>query len=55
VKLSLCLIKHQAMKTYWRSGGIAARCIDLGTRLSGVCLDKTELNVRHQGGTSEGK
>jgi hypothetical protein len=23
VKLSLCLTKHHAMKTYWGSGGIA--------------------------------
>jgi hypothetical protein len=32
VKLSLCLTKHQAMKTYWGSGGIAPRILDLGTR-----------------------
>jgi hypothetical protein len=32
VKLSLCLTKHHAMKTYWGSGGIASRIIDLGTR-----------------------
>jgi hypothetical protein len=32
VKLSLCLTKHHAMKTYWRSGGIAPRILDLGTR-----------------------
>jgi hypothetical protein len=32
VKLSLCLIKHHDMKMYWRSGGIAARILDLGTR-----------------------
>jgi hypothetical protein len=32
VKLSLCLTKHHAMKTYWRSGGIAPRIRDLGTR-----------------------
>jgi hypothetical protein len=25
VKLSLSLVKHHAMKTYWRSGGIARR------------------------------
>jgi hypothetical protein len=25
VKLSLCLTKHQAMKAYWESGGIAPR------------------------------
>jgi hypothetical protein len=25
VKLSLCLTKHLAMKTYWRNGGIAPR------------------------------
>jgi hypothetical protein len=27
VKLTLCLIKHQAMKTYWGSGGIAPRIL----------------------------
>jgi hypothetical protein len=27
VKLSLCLTKHHAMKTYWRSGGIAPRIL----------------------------
>jgi hypothetical protein len=32
VKLSLCLTKHHAMKTYWGSGGIAPRITDLGTR-----------------------
>jgi hypothetical protein len=32
VKLSLCLTKQHAMKTYWGSGGIAARILELGTR-----------------------
>jgi hypothetical protein len=32
VKLSLCLPKHHAMKTYWGSGGIAPRILDFGTR-----------------------
>jgi hypothetical protein len=32
VKLSLCLTKHHAMKSYWGSGGIAPRILDLGTR-----------------------
>jgi hypothetical protein len=32
VNLSLYLTKHHAMKTYWRSGGIAPRILDLGTR-----------------------
>jgi hypothetical protein len=32
VKLSLCLTKHHAMKTYWGSGGIAPFILDLGTR-----------------------
>jgi hypothetical protein len=32
VKLSLCLSKYRAMKTYWGSGGIAPRILDLGTR-----------------------
>jgi hypothetical protein len=31
-KLSLCLTKHHAMKTYWGSGGIAPLILDLGTR-----------------------
>jgi hypothetical protein len=30
--LSLCLTKHHPMKTYWGSGGIAPRILDLGTR-----------------------
>jgi hypothetical protein len=29
---SLCSTKHHAMKTYWGSGGIALRLLDLGTR-----------------------
>jgi len=29
---SLCLITHHAMKTYWESGGIAPRILNLGTR-----------------------
>jgi hypothetical protein len=32
VKLSLCLAKHHAMKTYCGSGGIAPHMLDLGTR-----------------------
>jgi hypothetical protein len=32
VKLSLCLTKHHAMKTYWGSRGIAPGILDLGTR-----------------------
>jgi hypothetical protein len=32
VKLSLCLTKHHAMKTYLGSGGIPPRILDLGTR-----------------------
>jgi hypothetical protein len=32
VSLSLCLTKHDAMKVYWGSGGIAARILKLGTR-----------------------
>jgi hypothetical protein len=35
VKLSLYLGKHHAMKTYWGSGGIAPRILDLGTRYGG--------------------
>jgi hypothetical protein len=29
---SLCLTKQHAMKTYWRSGGIALHILDLSTR-----------------------
>jgi hypothetical protein len=36
VKLSLCLTKHHAMKTYWGSGGIAPHILDLDTRWSWV-------------------
>jgi hypothetical protein len=36
VKLSLCLTKHHAMKTYTGSGGIAPRILDLGTRWRGM-------------------
>jgi hypothetical protein len=32
VKLYLCLSKHHAMKTYWGSGVIAPRILDLGIR-----------------------
>jgi hypothetical protein len=32
VELSLCLTKHNSMKTYWGSGSIAPRILDLGTR-----------------------
>jgi hypothetical protein len=30
--LSLCLTKHYSIKTYWGSGSIAPRILDLGTR-----------------------
>jgi hypothetical protein len=36
VKLSLCLTKHHAMKTYWGSGSIAPCIPDLGTKWRGV-------------------
>jgi hypothetical protein len=32
VKLSLCLAKHHAMKTYWGSGDVAPHVLNLGTR-----------------------
>jgi hypothetical protein len=32
VKLSLCLTKHHAMKTYWENGGIVPHILDLGIR-----------------------
>jgi len=32
VKLSLCLTKHHAMKTYWRNEEIAPRILNRGTR-----------------------
>jgi hypothetical protein len=31
-KFSLYLTKHHAMETYWGSGGIVPRILDLGTR-----------------------
>jgi hypothetical protein len=31
-KLSLCLTKHHAMKTYWGSGSTDSRILDLGIR-----------------------
>jgi len=31
-KVAPVLTKHHAMKTYWRSGGIAPHILDLGTR-----------------------
>jgi hypothetical protein len=30
--LSLCLIKHHAMKAKWESGGISPRILYLGSR-----------------------
>jgi hypothetical protein len=36
VKLSLCLTKPPAMKTYWGSGGIAPYILNLGTRWKSV-------------------
>jgi hypothetical protein len=38
VKLSLCLTKHHAMKTYWGSGCIAPLILDLGTRWRWVVI-----------------
>jgi hypothetical protein len=32
IKLSLCLSKHDTMKAYWWSRGIARRILDLGSR-----------------------
>jgi hypothetical protein len=32
VKLSLCLTKHHAVKTYWGSGGISPCILNLGAR-----------------------
>jgi len=32
IKLPLCLTKHHAIKTYWRSGGTAPYILNLGTR-----------------------
>jgi hypothetical protein len=31
-KVALYLIKHHAIKTYWGSGGIVPRILELGTR-----------------------
>jgi hypothetical protein len=41
-KFSLCSTKHQVMKTYWGSGGIAPRILDLG-------LDGGEWSVSRPG------
>jgi len=38
LKLSLCLTKHHAMKTYLENGGIASRILDPGTRWSFTSL-----------------
>jgi len=38
VKLSLCLTKHHTMKTYWRSGGIAACCDVFPTEMFYACF-----------------
>jgi hypothetical protein len=35
-KVKSCLTEHHAMKTYWGTGGIAPRILDLGTRWRGV-------------------
>jgi hypothetical protein len=43
IKLSLCLTKHYAMKTYWWSGGIAP-CI-LTSALDGV-VDKNKCKYQ---------
>jgi len=32
IRLSLCLTKHHALKTYWGSGGTAPRILELGIR-----------------------
>jgi hypothetical protein len=32
LKLSLCLNKHYAMKSFWGSGGTASSILTLGTR-----------------------
>jgi hypothetical protein len=48
VKLSLCLTKHHAMKTYWGSGGIAPRILDFGTRWRWV-VSFTPLPLYPQG------
>jgi hypothetical protein len=32
IKLSLCLTKHHAIKTYWESGSTASHILDLNTR-----------------------
>jgi hypothetical protein len=32
------LTEHHAMKTYWGTGGIAPRILDLGTRWSSAAL-----------------
>jgi hypothetical protein len=48
VKLSLCLTKHHAMKTYWGSAVIAPSILDLGTRWKWV-VSFTPLPLYPQG------
>jgi hypothetical protein len=36
IKFSFCLMKHNAMETYWGSGGIAPRISNFGTRWRSV-------------------
>jgi hypothetical protein len=49
MKLSLCLTKNHVMKTYWGSGGIAPRILDLA-------LDGGEWSASRPGRfTSQGK
>jgi hypothetical protein len=43
VKLSLCLTKHYAMKTYWGNGDIATLIPDLGTSAGGHLHDTAAL------------
>jgi len=36
LRSAVCLTKHHLMKTYWGSGGIAPRILDLGIRRTRV-------------------
>jgi hypothetical protein len=48
VKLCLCLTKHHTMNTYWGSGVIASRILDLGT-------NGDERSASHPGRFTPGK
>jgi hypothetical protein len=52
VKLSLCLTKHHAIKTYWGNGGITLWILNLGTRWRSV-VSFTPQPLYSQGKSSQ--